>query len=172
MKDYKKYSVSEIVDLYEKDNYCEIFGKIYDLEFKTLSSGRISASFDIVDSTGAISCMMFLEKKDLDQFKEDFDEYSIRRGVFVKVFGKINTDFSAKIIVESICIEKNFKRYLDTASKKRVELHLGSNYSNNFDSVLDLRKLRFALEAMEHEAVGITDYGSIQCYPEAYYIFF
>ena len=53
----------------------------------------------------------------------------------------------------------------DNAEEKRVELHLHSQYSS-MDAVSKVAKIMKQANDFGHDAIGITDHGVLQAYPE------
>jgi len=77
------------------------------------------------------------------------------------------SDFDEEIIIElESCIKTQEIINIDTAEKKRVELHLHTTMSNMDATIKPDEIIKYAYKA-GHTAVAITDHGNIQGFPEA-----
>jgi len=152
-----------ISSLTEEEKNVVVHGTIFDLEVKKLKSERTLITFNLADATDAISVKLFLKKGDED--KTSF----LKEGMFVKIKGEVQFDrFVGELVLFINDLEELEKPQgrLDTATEKRVELHLHSKMSA-MDSVVDLGQLFKTLKRWGHNAVAITDHGVVQAFPEA-----
>lgn len=168
----EKEKLLQILDLDENTGNCKIEGKIYNLDIRDTKSGKKIVSFELDDDTSAITCKKFFESKDIKSFNEIVNESSVKKGLSARLFGKVSYDSYIKSIsmfVTSMEIIPN-KTYVDNAKEKRVELHLNSQMTG-LDGCVSLSELKNRLLQMGHSAVGVTDIGVVQAYPEMMNLF-
>lgn len=168
----EKEPVLDILGLDENSGLCKISGKVYNFEIRELKSGKSLATFDVEDNTSAMACKIFLDPKNIPMFTSKFNSDSIKKGLNVLVYGRVEYDTYAKgisMMLNSIEITKE-KTYIDNADEKRVELHLNSQMSG-LDGCVNLKELNKRLTQMGHTGVGITDIGVVQAFPEVMDIF-
>ena len=139
-----------------------IKGKIYNVESRETKSKKIIVIFDINDQSGATICKLFLKPEKYEEIKELFTE-----GNSLKVMGNMQYDSFSNyncIMVRSIEAASIADRR-DLSPDKRIELHAYTQFSasNGFISPKALIK---ELENWGHEAVGITDQGVVQAFPD------
>ena len=160
-----KSEVIKISDLGEDWDFVCIAGEVQSCEsIVTKNEQYVILTYDIYDGTSSVTCKTF--------FKNDkFDEYSdlIKPGKCVKVEGKYTYDnFSRCNIINVNSIEPhNMQKRRDNASKKRVELHLLSQFSA-IEGYIKIDELISELDSWGYSAVGITDRGVAQGYPSFY----
>lgn len=165
IKDTEK--LIKISDLDENTGNCKIEGKIYNLDIKETKSGKKVVSFELDDESAAIVCKKFFEEKDIKDFNEYINKDTVKKGLSVTVFGRVSYDSYIKSIsmfITSLEIIPN-KVYVDKELEKRVELHLNSQMTG-LDGCVSLSKLKKRLLEMGHTAIGVTDNGVVQAYPE------
>ena len=156
-----------ISELDQNSGYCKIQGRVYELEIRDLKNGKKLALFDLEDETSAMSCKCFLDDKKFSVFNEHINSKSIENGINITVTGRVEYDQYSKCIAMMIDgIEKAPKIvYSDNSTEKRVELHLNSQMSG-LDGCVNLELLKARLQDMGHTAIGVTDIGVVQAYPQ------
>lgn len=162
-----KDPILQIIDLDQNSGFCKIQGRVYDLEIRELKSGKKLALFDIEDDTSAMNCKLFLDDKIFSMFNDKINSKSIEKGICVLATGRVEYDQYARgisMMINSMEIAPN-KVYVDKAPEKRVELHLNSQMSG-LDGCVDLQVLKSRLSQMGHTAIGVTDIGVVQAYPQ------
>ncbi|MCX7843548.1 MAG: PolC-type DNA polymerase III [Clostridia bacterium] len=141
-----------------------VWGDIFKVEFRELRSGKFLCIFDATDYTSSLTIKFFIEKGDIDLFKEQ-----IKEGIRVKVRGEAQYDkFSKELTVlagDILEIQKEIK--LDNAEEKRVELHLHTQMSS-MDAVSSAKDLVKRAAQWGHKAIAITDHGVVQAFPDAF----
>ena len=162
-----KEPLLNISELDQNSGYCKIQGRVYELEIRDLKNGKKLALFDLEDETSAMSCKYFLDDKKFSVFNEHINSKSIENGINITVTGRVEYDQYSKCIAMMIDgIEKASKIvYSDNSTEKRVELHLNSQMSG-LDGCVNLELLKARLQDMGHTAIGVTDIGVVQAYPQ------
>ncbi len=142
-----------------------VWGDIFSVDAKESRDGRFTIiNFNLTDYTSSYTVKVFGEKKKCGDLAGELKE-----GKTVLVRGSIGMDtymhayiITARAITEIEKIEKK-----DTASEKRVELHLHTNMSA-MDGMTSAADLVSRAAAWGHKAIAITDHGCVQAFPEAY----
>lgn len=139
-------------------------GEIFSCETREIKKKNLVVfSFDITDHTSSI-CV----KKVMDQEKAQPLIEQIRSGMYVKVQGKKSYDeWEKESVIQPTGIEKSIKKIRqDTATEKRVELHLHTNMSA-MDGISATEALIQRAAFWGHKAMAITDHGVAQAFPLA-----
>ncbi|MDE6589857.1 MAG: PHP domain-containing protein, partial [Oscillospiraceae bacterium] len=142
-------------------------GEVFNIEHRELPRRKAwVACFDITDLTGSIRVTRFLEG---EEAKPIIDQ--VKKGQRLQIQGRLtlgrfdNND----LVLEPYGINEVPKPEgrKDTASDKRVELHLHTKMSM-MDGLCDTKTV--VKRAMEwgHPAIAITDHGVVQSFPDAY----
>ncbi|MFB0918078.1 MAG: PolC-type DNA polymerase III, partial [Clostridiaceae bacterium] len=150
---------TDIKDLTEGLKNVAISGVIFKVDEKELKNGTILRTLYVSDNTGSIMCKCFLKKGEAQGLKE---------GIFAKLKGSTDIDawskeFCLKInhIQKQEIVERN-----DRAQEKRVELH-AHTFMSAMDAVVDVKDLVKTAIKWGHSAIGITDHGVVQAFPDA-----
>lgn len=105
-------------------------------EIKSKNTGKewVKIGFDITDLHGSMRVSKFLAKEKADEYVD-----LIHEGMYLTVQGKVSFDnFEKETIMEPTGIVLSKKKMrMDTAEKKRVELHLHIQYVRNGRHVHD-----------------------------------
>lgn len=146
------------------DRKVTVIGDIFNVgEMKTTKTGKEIHTFFITDYTGSVQMKLFISPD-----KDKIEIGKLKKGVTVLVYGDIEYDtFSRDVTIRptSIVSLKKKKR-MDTAEKKRVELHLHTNMSA-MDAITDTGSLVKRAQSWGHKAIAITDHGVAQAFPDA-----
>ena len=148
----------------EEERRITVQGQVFATEIRELKSGRSLLTFRITDYTDSISVKIFSrDKEDLAMMQ------AIKEGMWVKVRGRVQYDqFVRELAIEANDVnEIKAKPREDTASEKRIELHLHTPMSS-MDAVTSVKKLVTQAAQWGHPAVAITDHAGVQSFPEAY----
>ncbi|HEX9061888.1 MAG TPA: exonuclease domain-containing protein, partial [Clostridia bacterium] len=141
-----------------------VWGDIFKVEFRELRSGKYICVFDATDYTSSLTLKLFVEKDDVDIYKEE-----IKEGVRIRARGEAQYDkFSKELTIfvsDMLQAQKEMKQ--DTAAEKRVELHLHTQMSS-MDAITPAKELVKRAAQWGHRAVAITDHGVVQAFPDAF----
>ena len=138
-------------------------GEIFAVNHKELRSGDWSVNFDVTDYTGSVRVSQYVEKEKAGPLLD-----GIRMGLWVKIQGKITfSRYENDIVLQPYAIKEGVKPMRqDTAQEKRVELHLHTKMSS-MDALTDTEQVIKRAAGWGHRAIGITDHGVAQAYPDA-----
>ncbi|MCM1991113.1 PolC-type DNA polymerase III [Oceanirhabdus seepicola] len=152
-----------IIDIDETSGVVAIEGEVFAVNIKETRTGKKILMFNITDYTSSITVKIFLKPKDEEAVLEE-----VKKGFVCKVRGEALLDtFSREIVVMGRDISKLQKiEKMDTASEKRVELHLHTQMSS-MDAVVSASDVVKRAAKWGHKAVAITDHGVAQAFPEA-----
>ena len=141
-------------------------GEIFALEHRELTKTKAwIINFDMTDHTGSIRVNRYMDiKRDKPEPLLD----GLKKGMWVKIFGKVGfSRFENDIVLEPYSIEVGKKpERTDTAPEKRVELHLHTVMSS-MDALTPTGDVVALATKWGHRAIGITDHGVAQAYPDA-----
>ncbi|MDR0918536.1 MAG: PolC-type DNA polymerase III [Oscillospiraceae bacterium] len=156
-------SINEALKTQEQN--VAIVGEVLNTETKSIKDGMyMSFVFDISDKTNSVQVRDFGQTEKME--KIPYSE--IKKGMWVKVYGKIKFDTFAKddiFLPSAIQIIQPVK-LMDNAPEKRVELHMHTSMSQ-MDAVTPVSKLVKRAAEWGHKAVAVTDHGIAQAFPDA-----
>ena len=166
----------EMREVTEDVGRCTVKGEVVSLDIKDAKNGETKiVLFSMTDYTGSVNCKLFLssrrsrENAASVQAQADALSAGLKPGRWVKVRGRYSYDsFSSQMVLmadDIVPAEKPVRE--DTASEKRVELHLHTNYST-MDACASATDLIKQAAAWGHKAIAITDHGVVQAFPEAF----
>ena len=166
----------EMREVTEDVGRCTVKGEVVSLDIKDAKNGETKiVLFSMTDYTGSVNCKLFLssrrsrENAASVQAQADALSAGLKPGRWVKVRGRYSYDsFSSQMVLmadDIVPAEKPVRE--DTASEKRVELHLHTNYST-MDACASATDLIKQAAAWGHRAIAITDHGVVQAFPEAF----
>lgn len=157
MRDLDMFSESPIPE-------AVVRGEVLSVEQVDISDKSFLYRFDITDRTNSITCKRFVRKneKELDRVSQ-----LVKPGAYFTVRGKIMyDDFDRqKLMNVSDMVCAPIPKHEDRAETKRVELHMHTQYSA-MDAVNKVKDMMARAHEFGHDAVGITDHGVLQAYPE------
>lgn len=135
-----------------------------DDDMKLAKSGKcVITNFMIIDKTGGIAAMMFIQPKEADLFSKTF-----KKGGYAGFQGNVeNNRGEMTLKVTGIFPADPPQARMDTASEKRVELHVHTKMSEK-DAVIDTESLIKTAAKFGHRACAVTDHGVVQAFPAAY----
>ena len=147
------------------DGIVTVWGDVLHTEVVTTRRGRYKIlNFDISDLTSSITCKMFMEGDEADNF-----EKKLKQAGTVIAAGRYMLDsFANEMTLQPFSVASVKKtQKMDTAAEKRVELHLHTSLSE-MDGISSPTALVKRAAEWGHKAVAITDHGVVQALPEAY----
>lgn len=153
----------KIKDINSDIHSAVVIGEVFELEYKDIKGNRKIATFNITDLTNSITCKVFLNEKQFDEFVSN-----IKEGTYVKVQGDIAYDNYSKclvLMIKSLNLHQKEER-IDTSKEKRVELHLHTQMST-MDGISSFKEIAKRAKKWGHRAIAITDHGVVQGFPEA-----
>lgn len=162
VQDYTKVDIKDIQDAI---NDVQFEGDIFKMEeIEIRKTQKIIQQFSVFDGTDAIVCKRFegrgITAEDLREIKE---------GDHVRVYGRAEDDrFSHELVFLPQQVDKlEKKKSVDTAERKRVELHMHTNMSE-MDAVCDVNSVVNYAYNIGHEGIVITDHSDVQSFVKAY----
>lgn len=160
--DEEMKKLEEIVD---EERRVTVEGYVFQAETRELRSGRTLLTFKMTDYTDSISVKMFSKDNDDASLMA-----SLKKGMWVKVRGSVQTDTFARelvIMAQDINEVKPKLREDRAEGQKRVELHLHTPMSQ-MDAVTSVGDLISQAKKWGHPGVAITDHAVVQSFPEAF----
>ncbi len=140
-----------------------IWGEVFSIEEHLTKDGlKKIYAINITDYTGSISLKIIADKEKWKLYDK------IGKGSTLLVRGDVTYDkYDREITVrpKGICFVEKV-RVVDSAAKKRVELHLHTNMSA-MDGVTPVEALITRAYDWGHSAIAITDHGVAQSFPDA-----
>lgn len=141
-------------------------GKIFKLgEAKKTRKNTTIQPIEYTDGSDSISSILFESKR---MPLEEIAKYKV--GTKIRVKGKPQHDMYSRgmlvLQIDSIEILPPDPERQDTYERKRVELHAHSKMSS-FDGLASITSYAKMAKAWGHKAIGLTDHGNVQAYPEA-----
>ena len=164
-----KAAECSIGELNEYSGNVTIKGHVTRVELRDLKDNTSQVlSIDITDYDSSISCEKYLRdaKKKQKQFAflRDF-----KKGQYIKIQGHcVYNKYKRENVVDiqSIAMLEE-EKLADNAENKRIELHLHTKMST-MDGLVDIKELMELACQYGHRAVGITDHGTVQSFPDAH----
>jgi len=174
-----------IAELADDSGIIVIEGTLTDVKPpKELKGGEtVLCSFSLYDDTGTVFCKAFYPYRakrgdmggipalptEAERHRLAEQTQQIQNGLLVRIRGVCRTDsFLGDLSITVRDIQQMPKRErLDTADKKRVELHMHSTMSA-MDATADVSALIAQAAKWGHSAVTITDHGVTQAFPAAF----
>ncbi|MCF0143475.1 MAG: PHP domain-containing protein, partial [Parasporobacterium sp.] len=146
-----------------------IEGEIFGSEVTVTKTGLKILRIDITDNEDSISAKIFLDES------EEALPGTLKNGLRVALRGRVEYDqYEGELMFAHVAgikaVEKETVTRVDTSDKKRVELHLHTQFSD-MDACTDIKKLINRAADWGHRAVAITDHGVVQGFPVAFHAF-
>ena len=162
-KGLENYVPFSICDIKEECHDIRIHGKIFEIENRTLRTGKDIQTLWIADDDDAIIMKRF-ERGAVT--KEVLNEIS--KGDCVVADGKVEFDsYSRELVFMPDVLQKvaEVKR-VDEAEEKRVELHVHTKLSE-MDGVCDIAEFIKTADEWGMDAIALTDHRVVQAFPTA-----
>ena len=157
--------VIPIKDILDEIGEVTIRGQITEAEGRELRNDKYLYTFAVTDFTDTISSKIFCWVDQKDELE------LLKPGVFIKLKGVAKfDDYVGELMISSVAGIKKIKDFtttrMDTAYKKRVELHCHTKMSDS-DGVSYAKDLIKRANQWGMPAIAITDHGCVQAFPEA-----
>lgn len=156
--------ISDIMEDEQGQNV-SISGELLNIEKRDLRSGKVLVTISIYDGTNSMGCKFFTSEKDekvLDGLLKEGNFYSLQGNLKYDNYSNELMLFPSRVNE----IEKPAEK-MDTADKKRVELHLHTTMSE-IDGINEAGDYIKRAQNWGHEALAITDLASFHSFPKAY----
>lgn len=143
---------------------CSVAGEVVKVDKNVTKKGFLIAVFDMENEAGdAITCKAFFKPQKVAEAD------GLKPGICLIVKGRMqNDDFmKCNVFVADGARETEKPKPSDPAPVKRVELAVHTQMSN-MEGLIDPKALAKRLKDWGHDAVAITDRGSVQAYPLVY----
>ncbi len=162
-KEYDKVTLHELRD---DEQLVQVESKVFYIELQPIRNNKNIYTFYITDNTDSLEIKVFEGKR---FSKEELD--CIKKGSLIQVNGGMIYDtYRNSYVFEptkiTILDNSNDKGRIDTATEKRVELHLHTKMST-MDAVGDIDAYVKQAVKWGHKALAVTDHGNIHIFPNA-----
>ncbi|MBE3590207.1 MAG: PolC-type DNA polymerase III [Firmicutes bacterium] len=153
-----------IAECTEEGARVTVRGRVCHVETRELRGGRHMCRLDIWDGTDTISARLFGEAEEIRRVAERLAAPSEVRARGTLAYDARRQEL--QLNVEAL-LRFEVEERLDTAPEKRVELHVHTRMSA-MDGLADVERLVERAARWGHRAVGVTDHGVVQAFPEAH----
>lgn len=164
-----KAAESEIDNLDEYSGNVTVSGHITRVELRDLKDNVSQVlSVDITDYDSSITCERYLGEAKKKQKKYAFT-HDLKKGQHVQIQGQCEYNKYKRenvVKIQSIAMLEK-EKLVDNAENKRIELHLHTKMST-MDGLVDVKELVDIASQYGHRAIGITDHGTVQSFPDAF----
>lgn len=163
----KTLTVSEAL---EKGGEVYVEGYIFAQEDNVVTkNGKVIVKFYVTDKKDSFTVKFFTTPEDYDEIFKNI--ISLKKGTgYIKMFGKLEEDSyeNSEMVLrpKTLNAANPPKVREDTAPEKRVELHLHTNMSM-MDAITPVETYVNRAKYWGHKAIGITDHGVVQAFPDA-----
>ena len=159
--------VTELFDCITDMRNVIIRGEIFEKELSVTKNNFHILKLSITDRNDSISLKMFLPEDDktlADRFRE---------GMVIEAYGNIEYDnYEGELLMNRVSgireSAEPLSERMDRAPKKRVELHLHTQYSD-MDALTPINALLDTAVKWGHTAIAITDHGVVQGFTDAFH---
>ncbi len=170
--------ITAISSIKENTGRVTLSGRVFEIDEREIVSKKTGKTFhlitmDVTDNRDSVSVKMFIPKTEDDgSFNRLFG--TVKKGVkdggiYIVCRGKAQYDEYAKeviVMANDVAQISAPPVRMDTAPKKRVELHMHTQMSA-MDAVNSAQDLINRAIYWGHKAVAITDHGVVQSFPDA-----
>jgi len=161
--------ITKIEELVGEIGEVVIRGKILDFDRKEIKNEKSILMFNVTDFTDTITVKMFARNDQVDEITK-----GVKPGVFVKIKGITIVDkYDHELTIQSISGIKKIPDFttsrVDTAARKRVELHCHTKMSD-MDGVSEAKDIVKRAYKWGHKAIAITDHGAVQGFTDANHV--
>jgi len=154
----KPYSLNDLPE----DGSAVVEGEVFKVDQRRIRNGRMLKLIAITDNTDSLLLKIFCQS-------ESDLSCKIKSGDYLKARGQLKYDRYSRetvmLVDDLVRLPPRFRE--DTASEKRIELHLHTRMSN-MDAVTDVDEVIERAARWGHRSLAITDHGGVQAFPDAY----
>ncbi len=154
-------------DIIAENENVVIRGEIFSSDTNITKNGFQILKIGVTDRKNSVSMKIFIKEGE-----EDLKE-KLSVGTMIEAYGRMEYDnFEGEVMmtrvngIRQIREEKNVR--MDASGKKRVELHLHTQYSD-MDATTSIDKLIDRAISWGHKAVAITDHGVVHGFTDAFH---
>ncbi|MCQ2436729.1 MAG: PHP domain-containing protein, partial [Clostridia bacterium] len=161
-QDFEIVAPRRLHDMVAAENNVILVGVVTDFEIKQRRRGKEPIWFCINDGNASMSVRFAQSPAENEDYK------NISDGMSVAIWGDLRRDdFDNELVLvpRGVRLVKQVRR-ADTASEKRVELHLHTTMSAMDGIIPPAQAVNTAL-AWGHKAIALTDHGNVQGYMAA-----
>ncbi|MBS4539886.1 PolC-type DNA polymerase III [Clostridium sp. D2Q-11] len=139
-----------------------IKGEVFDIETKEIKNNKKIYMINVTDFTNSIQIKIFANKK-----QQEVIDAGLTIGDTYIITGDIVYDsFSRELVMMGKGIKTSYSSSRkDKNKEKRVELHLHTQMSD-MDGMTNITQYVKRAKEWGHKAIGITDHGVVQGFPE------
>lgn len=162
-KGLENYVPFTMKDIKEECHDIRVFGKVFDIELRTLRNGKDIQTLWVADDDDAIIMKRF-ERGSVT--KDVLAE--VKTGDCIVAYGRVEYDaYTRELVFMPDLIQKvpEVKR-MDEAEEKRVELHVHTKLSE-MDGVCDIGEYIKTANEWGMDAIALTDHRVVQAFPTA-----
>ena len=160
-------AVTDIADCITDMRNVVIRGEIFEKELSVTKNNFKILKLSITDRNDSISLKMFLHEGE-EEVPDLFEE-----GMVIEAFGNLEYDnYEGEILMNRVSgireADVLLSDRMDHAPKKRVELHLHTQYSD-MDALTPINDLIDTAVKWGHTSLAITDHGVVQGFTDAFH---
>lgn len=155
-----------VSDLVGEIGEVTIRGKVRKMDVRELRNEKFMVRFAVTDFTDTIGVKIFLKAEQKESVLNELKE-----GLFVKIKGMpVYSTYDRELEISNIVGIKKIADFttkrMDTAERKRVELHCHTKMSD-MDGTSEVKDLIKTAKSWGHKGIAITDHGVVQAFPDA-----
>ncbi|MCL2323746.1 MAG: exonuclease domain-containing protein, partial [Oscillospiraceae bacterium] len=161
-KDFNDITL-DIIELNEPMGKIALCGEIFKVDIVLTKTLKKLYNIYFTDFTSSILIKFFLKEQDAESVT-----LNIKPGFYGKIRGNLIYDtFSKELVLMAQDIVKiDRETRIDAAEEKRIELHLHTKMSA-MDAITSMEDMIKRAAKWGHKAIGLTDHGVVQAFPEA-----
>lgn len=139
-----------------------IKGEVFDIESKEIKNNKKIYMINVTDFTNSVQVKIFANQK-----QQETIEDGLNIGSTYIISGDVVYDtFSRELVMMGKGIKQSYaSKRRDKSDEKRVELHLHTQMSD-MDGMTNISDYVKRAKEWGHKAIGITDHGVVQGFPE------
>ncbi len=155
--------ITQLSDVHSESGVVAVEGELFHLESRTTKNDSKMVTMFITDKRTSLCVKSFVVNEKWDEI-----EAMLSDGDGVRIQGQAQWDrfLNCDIVMADTIQRIEIARRMDTAPRKRVELHAHTKMSA-MDGLNDVKYLVRTAEKWGHPAVAITDHGVVQAFPDA-----